>query len=309
MRAKTIRVLLAVVLVGLSTFLFASQGIVKKPSNLRPTPSSAKKPLQKLAVADEVEILDQTTQNGYYHVRSEDEVEGWIWAKNLRLVDEESTALSVATAATTISENWAKPTPNKTTFKGVEGNCPWDGDGTDSDTYLRKNRSDVPTTYHDLKWEAIHDLAFPTDKPKRKDWTPEHIADIERYEGAALRTIGYIVAVKPQAGNEEGTNCGFSKVSDTDIHIAIVGEAGDGERNSVVVETTPRFLKAHPKWTKKTLEQYENLDIAVRISGWLMLDPNHRNHLNKYRHTLWEIHPITAIEVLENGQWKSIDVQ
>src|SRR5207244_3803994 len=103
-RAKTIRALFqAVVLVGLSTFLFASQGIVKNPSNLRPTPSSAKKPLQKLGVADEVEILDQTTQNGYYHVRSEDEVEGWVWGKNLRLIDEESTALSVATAAAAIS--------------------------------------------------------------------------------------------------------------------------------------------------------------------------------------------------------------
>lgn len=102
-----------------------------------------------------------------------------------------------------------------------------------------------------------------------------------------MRTIGHIVAVKPQAGNEEGTNCRFRKVSKTDIHIAIVGEAGDGERNSVVVETTPRLLKIHPKWGKKTLDQYSNQDIPIRISGWLMLDPDHRNHLNKYRHTLW----------------------
>ena len=43
-------------------------------------------------------------------------------------------------------------------------------------------------------------------------------------------------------------------------------------------------------------------DDPVRISGWLMLDPEHRNHLNRYRNTLWEIHPLTKVEVLENGQ-------
>jgi len=25
----------------------------------------------------------------------------------------------------------------------------------------------------------------------------------------------------------------------------------------------------------------------VRITGWTFLDPEHRNHLNKYRVTLW----------------------
>jgi hypothetical protein len=247
MFARAIRLFLCtILLVAISTYTFASQGIIRSSANLLPTPSAAKKPLQKLAVADEVEILDETRKTA------------------------------------------------------------WNGNGGDPDTYLHKNRSDIPSAYHDVKWEAIHDLPFPDDKPLRKNWSPENIADIERYEGVAVRTIGHIVAVKPQAGNEEGTNCCFSKVSETDIHIAIVGEAGDGERNSVVVETTPRFLKGHPKWTKKTLDQYSNQDIPVRISGWLMFDPDHRAHLNKYRHTLWEIHPITAIEVMDNGQWKRL---
>jgi hypothetical protein len=260
-------------------------------------------------VADEVEILEETQQNGYYHVRAEDGTEGWVWGRAVRLVEEEKKALSLIEPASAVSETWEKPKPKKTTFKGVDGNCPWNGNGADPDTYLRKNRSDIPTEYHDVKWEAIHDLSFPNDKPIRKDWSAENIAEIARHEGVAVRTVGYIVAVKSQAGNEEGTNCRFSKVSETDIHIAMVGEAGDGERNSVVVETTPRFLKKHPKWKEGTLKPYANQDIPVRISGWLMFDPDHRPHLDKYRHTLWEIHPITAIEVLDNGQWKSIDEQ
>lgn len=45
----------------------------------------------------------------------------------------------------------------------------------------------------------------------------------------------------------------------------------------------------------------------VRISGWLMFDPSHRNHLGRFRKTLWEIHPITRIEVWQNGAWVNVD--
>ncbi len=38
-----------------------------------------------------------------------------------------------------------------------------------------------------------------------------------------------------------------------------------------------------------------------------MLDPEHRNHLNKYRSTLWEVHPILKIEVSQNGHWVDAD--
>jgi hypothetical protein len=38
-----------------------------------------------------------------------------------------------------------------------------------------------------------------------------------------------------------------------------------------------------------------------------MLDPEHRNHLGKYRETLWEVHPITEIEVQQQGQWVALD--
>jgi hypothetical protein len=38
-----------------------------------------------------------------------------------------------------------------------------------------------------------------------------------------------------------------------------------------------------------------------------MFDPEHTNHLGKYRMTLWEIHPITRIEVFQNGAWIELD--
>jgi len=38
-----------------------------------------------------------------------------------------------------------------------------------------------------------------------------------------------------------------------------------------------------------------------------MLDPEHRNMVGKYRGTIWEIHPITKIEVFKDGQWVDLD--
>jgi len=45
----------------------------------------------------------------------------------------------------------------------------------------------------------------------------------------------------------------------------------------------------------------------VRISCLLMLDPDHRYHLNRFRSTLWEIHPISKIEVLKDNTWVDLD--
>ena len=40
----------------------------------------------------------------------------------------------------------------------------------------------------------------------------------------------------------------------------------------------------------------------------LLFDPQHTNHLKKYRSTLWEIHPITKIEVWDTDTEKWVDL-
>jgi hypothetical protein len=74
-----------------------------------------------------------------------------------------------------------------------------------------------------------------------------------------------------------------------------------------VVETTPRVREFHPKWTPSALAAWIKSSAPVRISGWTMMDPEHRAHLGKFRSTLWEIHPITKIEVFQDGQWVDLD--
>jgi hypothetical protein len=124
----------------------------------------------------------------------------------------------------------------------------------------------------------------------------------------ALRVVGYLVALKPQtSGKGESTNCHWIHSQEVDWHIALVAQAGEGENTAIVVETTPRVRQAHPKWTPEALHPWVDADQPVRISGWLMFDPDHPNHLGKYRSTLWEIHPITKIEVFKEGVWVDLD--
>jgi hypothetical protein len=291
--------------------------VAKRNTNLREGPSTSDKIILLLKTGEELELIDPEPTQNYYHVRTTEGEEGFAYAKNLTVkVAPEKIRTELAAPsgkpAEEISSAWEKPAPKKTTFQGQGGTCPWDGDKSDPETFVNKNRADTAEQdgipYHDVTWSAIALLKYPVAKPLRKNWTVEQIAEIAPFEGAAVRTTGYLVAFKPQSGGKgEGTNCHLSASSDTDTHMALVGNVGDGEKTAVVIEYTPRFLKLHPKWKKSVLSPWLNSDDPVRISGWLMLDPDHRNHLNRFRSTLWEIHPITKIEVWKDNQWVDVD--
>ncbi len=120
--------------------------------------------------------------------------------------------------------------------------------------------------------------------------------------------VGYPVAIKPQDhGGGESTNCHFINPEEVDWHRALVERPGDAESTAIVVETTPRVRQSHVKWTTHALAPWLNSTAPVRISGWTMLDPEHRNHLGRFRSTLWEIHPITQMEAFQDGRWIDVD--
>jgi hypothetical protein len=51
-----------------------------------------------------------------------------------------------------------------------------------------------------------------------------------------------------------------------------------------------------------------NANKQVRISGWLMYDFQHVPEIGTERATVWEVHPITRIEVADgNGGWQDIE--
>jgi hypothetical protein len=99
----------------------------------------------------------------------------------------------------------------------------------------------------------------------------------------------------------------MTRSAEVDWHVAVVEQQGDGEDAAIVVEPTPRIRVVHPKWTVARLTPWLDSAEPVRISGWLLFDPAHRSHLGRYRKTLWEIHPVTRIEVWQGGSWVDVD--
>lgn len=297
-------------------FSYADQAVVTHRATLRKDPSTAQRPIAVLAVDDEVELVDNTQTNGYFHVRTDDGDEGFVFARYLRVETPAASAPSSTShgalggpLADTVSQDWEKPAPNSTTFDGADGTCGPGGDGGDQLTNPRKNRTDVPSTYHDVTWNAIAGLTYPDAKARSLEgWTSDQRDQIMLFEGIPVRTIGYIVAIKVESrGSGESTNCHFTGTDEVDWHVPLVQAAGDGEKTSIVVETTPRVRESHPKWTPEALAPWVNSDAPVRVSGYLLFDPEHRAHLGVYRSTLWEIHPITKIEVFQSNAWVDLD--
>jgi hypothetical protein len=151
---------------------------------------------------------------------------------------------------------------------------------------------------------ALMALPNPNASTNRNNWTAAQKAVIAPFEGAAVSVVGFIVAVKKQyGGSGESTNCHFNKADFVDSHVALVESAGQGEEKALVVEPTPRFYATHPTWKWATLNDLDDSPDPVRITGWLLFDPAHKGHLGTFRASLWEIHPITKIEVFRNGRW------
>src|SRR5262249_51489594 len=104
----------------------------------------------------------------------------------------------------------------------------------------------------------------------------------------------------------EATNCELADPNDVDWHLWVLPSADSLRRASVVAEITPRLRTKHAGWTLAKLDRIAHDRMPVRVSGWTLFDPDHPEQLALTRGTLWEIHPITRIEVQVNGSWQVI---
>jgi hypothetical protein len=81
------------------------------------------------------------------------------------------------------------------------------------------------------------------------------LADV-RHSVQTLRKPSVLsaVAILSLALGIGATHCHLNAASDTDMHMALVEGVGDAEKASVVIEYTPRFLKAHPNCGNRAKE-------------------------------------------------------
>ncbi len=192
----------------------------------------------------------------------------------------------------------AFPRPVVGTWRG----CGPEGDGGDPALNRLKNRVDEGR-YQPITLTRLLALPWPRgiERQDRDRWSSADAAAVARDEGAPVFAEAYLYGAKLEGS--EGTNCHSPDPEARDFHLWLTESAGTGRENSVVVEMSPRVRDGKPGWTVANLAQIARDGRRVRVSGWLMLDPEHPEQLGNTRGTLWEIHPITRFEVEERGRW------
>ena len=191
--------------------------------------------------------------------------------------------------------------------------CPPEGQGSHNDPKqnVLKNRDTAPPSHEQMtigefRKEFKKNLKLPT---RRENFTEAQLALVAPSEQRGVTLTGYVLRTVKQG--PETANCGSDTRSDIHVWLYSKTSPDKTERTrlrgyAVVAEVTPGWQDNHPTWTAARLEKLAKDRVKVRVSGWVMYDPEHPPHLGKTRGTLWELHPITKIEIQNNGAWQGL---
>lgn len=184
--------------------------------------------------------------------------------------------------------------------------CPAAGTGGDPDLNTQKNRSDAAVNPQPITVQYLKGLpTVPSAQGKtRSGWAQQYQTQVANYEERPVVLTVYIVKAKGEG--KESCNCNSADAQDHDVHVYVTDDADGSVEDSAIVEVTPRWRAANPTWTWQNLEKVAEDGDQVRVTGWMLYDQEHWNMINAnppQRGTLWEIHPITAIQVETRQGW------
>jgi hypothetical protein len=290
--------------------------------NVRAARSASSSIREHLAEGETATLVSPTASGGYYHVKIAGGITGYAWAARIAIV---GSPAPLTAAAAEIKSSWKTTGTNASSYEwpDTHTSCAAEGKGTpghtDPETNSWKNRDDEPASYHDVAWDAIMALEVPRDSTKyRANWSSTDKATLAKYEGIPVRVVAYLSGAKKESG--ESANCGDTAAGHVDWHLYMTKAPKRPKTDAIVIESTPRvrFNPKHASWTYSGFAALAKSTDSVRVSGWLMFDPAHWDQMyrydphnatktNKYRATLWEIHPITDLEVWRGGKWVSLD--
>jgi len=193
-----------------------------------------------------------------------------------------------------------------------ENKCPPEGDGGDPTLNRLKNRTGVPASYEEMDVDHfIEEFPYLFTPLFRSDFSQGQRQYFKKKENRGISLVGYILAAR--LSPPDSTNC-HSKTK-RDINLYIGESFPDSEQeaetmmtDSAKVELTPKGQALHATWNLQLLEQLAKQVAKVRVSGWLLYDSLDldRNLLGETRGTLWEIDPVTKIEVWKDEKWQAL---
>jgi hypothetical protein len=180
--------------------------------------------------------------------------------------------------------------------------CPPTGKGSDPYLNSLKNRDKVPATAQLFTVPKLIATAprLPTAKVHREKWTAAQQDLAAQWERRAVTVEGFLLHIVKEGA--ESCNCGSTQF--VDHHMWLAPTAAAGRTKAMVVEISPRAWGQHPTWATNTpFNPLIKSKTKVRMTGWLTFDQEHNEQVGKTRGTLWEVHPVTQVQVLKGGKW------
>ena len=198
--------------------------------------------------------------------------------------------------------NMTRATPVAKTFQ----NCPPQGQGGDPalNTLLNRTDDSPPNGYRQTDISTV--LTIPTtpqaeNKP-RSAWSKDEASRIGLYEGAAVRTTGWVVATRNLG--PDAANCGSEVNRDWALWIST--GAGDAVNTALVVLVTPPVKASRLGWTDFTMRRI--VGQIVRVSGYMVYYQEPSPLVGANRATTWAIAPVMHLETYYQGKWINLDL-
>lgn len=141
-------------------------------------------------------------------------------------------------------------------------------------------------------------------------------------EGKLVRMKAYLYEAHfADLGAGESVNCNGGNEQDNDVHIAFVAQENDPECKSVTAEISPHYRpdawsqigndekydSATKKYTPDPTMEAKLKGHPFRVTGQLFFDASHKvcpcgvSNCTPIRSSLWEIHPVYAIDVCKDN--------
>lgn len=299
------RIFLLLTLVFSLSPAFAGTATVQTDTNVRERPTRSSNIVTTVSSGDQVDLLSPKPQRGYYHIRTADGDEGWALARNLQVDASDGGNSGGNSGGSGDGQDLfaklmaaKKPAVGQPLVENGQQVCGPSGDATNQqaqDLNQNKNRTDIPDagSYVSIDWNSLKTL--PSNR-------------VSDFQGASVVVQGFLshkINVENQ-GSGESTNCHLTGVDEVDWHMYLTQSPAQQISQAIIVETTPRTRPSHA-WTTAGLAPVVDANTPVRISGWLMYDFEHVSVIGSQRATVWEVHPVTKIEIQKNGQWVDLD--
>lgn len=239
---RVLRVWLLVFFVSL--FAAAQTATVKRNVNLRPDPSTDNDPITTLTPPAQLDLIETEPTDGFFHVKTSDGQEGWVWGRNIRV----KTEPTKPTSAEHIGPANLYPDPTMTpgladtldvsdlTRRYTEG-CPR---GKKSCTYSQAHRK-VPARVHKSVYDEYN---IPADARNIQHGEVDHFYPLCAGGSNDIKNLWY----QPAENEWNGKNFGFHEKDKLEAYICVQIKAGKMEPKNA-------FDRIQKDWVKFYLDE------------------------------------------------------